>query len=323
MHHIIMVACGVAVLFSFAIIFFGIDTWREEVIDRRVRDREALAAMVNESLYSPQLQFRTALWHGLDIVLLDGLARIEDVKYIQVLEEDGTVDVSSLDQDRTPHEGLLKNAKKVISTDRTQVMDDTLEEERVKKVIYPGYGNNAVVVATSIEDLLEEVRVWAWTGYTLGFLVLAGVFISFFFFLYKAVIVPIRRVSREHEKVGRGEMESAILEDRGPKEIRDIATSFNQMVSKLKSYQEEAEEQKKVLEVRVDARTKELKELNKKLERQVKERTKELERQVEEYEKANKLMVGRELKMMELKKQLKKAKKIIKKLKEEKNGKKE
>jgi len=52
----------------------------------------------------------------------------------------------------------------------------------------------------------------------------------------------------------------------------------------------------------------EVKALQENLEKKVEERTKELQRRVEELEKFHKLTVGRELKMIELKKEIKKLK---------------
>ena len=65
--------------------------------------------------------------------------------------------------------------------------------------------------------------------------------------------------------------------------------------------------------MKVKARTQELMELSKNLEKQVKERTKELQGKVEEMERFNKLAVGRELKMIELKKGIKEIKEQLKK----------
>ena len=72
---------------------------------------------------------------------------------------------------------------------------------------------------------------------------------------------------------------------------------------------EKIDEAKKVLEIRVDARTKELKFLTENLESQVRERTDELEKKLKELEKINKLMIGREIKMIDLKDELRKTKK--------------
>ena len=66
----------------------------------------------------------------------------------------------------------------------------------------------------------------------------------------------------------------------------------------------ELEKAKQSLEEQVAARTKELQELNKNLESEVAKRTKELETKLFELERFNKIAVDRELKMVELKKEI-------------------
>jgi len=73
----------------------------------------------------------------------------------------------------------------------------------------------------------------------------------------------------------------------------------------LNKAKDELEEAKSSLEIKVKARTKELEELTQGLEEKVKERTKEIEKKVEELKKFNKLAVDRELKMIQLKKEIK------------------
>lgn len=75
----------------------------------------------------------------------------------------------------------------------------------------------------------------------------------------------------------------------------------------------EAEEAKSILEIRINARTKELKALSVGLEKQVSERTKELEGKIGELKRFNKLAVGRELKMISLKREILRMKKQFKK----------
>ena len=73
------------------------------------------------------------------------------------------------------------------------------------------------------------------------------------------------------------------------------------------------------MEVKIDARTKELKELSEGLERQVEKRTEELRGKIQELERFNKLSVGRELKMVELKEEVKRLKEELENLKVEKD----
>lgn len=63
-----------------------------------------------------------------------------------------------------------------------------------------------------------------------------------------------------------------------------------------------------VLEIRIKAKTRALRELNETLEDQVEIRTKELQEQIDELEKWRKLAVGRELKMADLKEEIGKLK---------------
>jgi len=82
-----------------------------------------------------------------------------------------------------------------------------------------------------------------------------------------------------------------------------VVTNFS-----LRKTKQALEESRSTLKVRVKARTKELQEFTNSLEQQIKEKTKELQKRVEELEKFQKFAVGRELKMVELKKEVKKSK---------------
>ncbi|MBD3208209.1 MAG: hypothetical protein GF370_02015 [Candidatus Nealsonbacteria bacterium] len=72
----------------------------------------------------------------------------------------------------------------------------------------------------------------------------------------------------------------------------------------LEETKRKLEEEGKGLEKKVNERTKELEDLAKGLEKKVKERTQKLEKKVEEANKFNKLAIGREMRMIELKKRV-------------------
>jgi len=72
----------------------------------------------------------------------------------------------------------------------------------------------------------------------------------------------------------------------------------------LKKTKQALEEAKTALEIKVEERTKQLQDLTKNLEEKIRERTKELQEKVEDLKRFNELVIDRELKMIELKKEL-------------------
>lgn len=88
-------------------------------------------------------------------------------------------------------------------------------------------------------------------------------------------------------------------------ESKTINFELKEKVKELEVAKNALEEIKTALEIKVGARIKELKELTENLEEQVKQRTRELQEKVQELEKFQKLAVSREIKMVELKKEIK------------------
>ncbi|MCX6764325.1 MAG: PAS domain S-box protein [Candidatus Nealsonbacteria bacterium] len=117
-----------------------------------------------------------------------------------------------------------------------------------------------------------------------------------------AIIVDIRQLEGLLEGLNRARSE---LEQRVKERTRDL----EQKTSELEKAKMAIEEAKNILEVKVAARTRELKELNEKLEEKVGQRTKELQEKLNELDKWYRLTVGRELKMIELKEEINKFKK--------------
>lgn len=92
----------------------------------------------------------------------------------------------------------------------------------------------------------------------------------------------------------------AALEDK----TKALGKLNEELEARVRSRTEELEEAKAVLEIKVRARTRELQGLAQNLEAEVQKRTKEVYQRMEELERFQKLAVGRELKMIELKTKL-------------------
>jgi hypothetical protein len=132
----------------------------------------------------------------------------------------------------------------------------------------------------------------------LSFLIIFG---SFYLLIRKKLVYPITsfigqlKTKKEDKK---------IEISKHYQEFKELEEAFNSSFNQVK-------EARDILEVKVKERTKELKELAVSLDKQVKEKTREIQEKMEELEKFNKLAIGRELRMIEIKKELEELKKKL------------
>jgi methyl-accepting chemotaxis protein len=141
------------------------------------------------------------------------------------------------------------------------------------------------------------------------------IFLSMFF--SRLISQPLKELTFATEEIAKGNFEIQIKSKRTD-EFGELAKTFNQMVKKLAEYSSTLEDAKTVLEIKVQARTRELRNLIERQEEIIKERTKELQEKIVELERFNRLAVGRELKMIELKEEIERLKKELEKYKSQK-----
>lgn len=142
----------------------------------------------------------------------------------------------------------------------------------------------------------------------------------------KRITKPIVSLRNAALEIGKGKLETKI-DIKTNDEIGELAQTFNQMAATLKEFYrtlegkvkertKELEEARASLEIKVKARTKELQELTERQEETIEKRTKEIKERMEELERFHRLAVGRELKMIEMKKELQRLKEGSRKRKE-------
>lgn len=167
-------------------------------------------------------------------------------------------------------------------------------------------------VGLSLEGLSYQTNMILVVGLSITFLLcILGFLLSFF--IASRLVKPIRGLEQGVRAFAEGDLDYRIKIKTGD-EIEDLAEAFNQMAEALGQSKKALEESREVLEIKVEARTRELQELTGNLEQKVRDRTKELQERVQELERFRRLTVGRELKMLELKKALRESREKISQL---------
>ncbi len=172
------------------------------------------------------------------------------------------------------------------------LIDKTVQnnEKRILRVITPIHLSGQIVGTVQIDFTLENINkeiLNATTFFIMIYIVMLIAFIAFlFYFLRLITIKPITEINKGMESISKGNLNYKI-KVKTKDELGNLAGAFNKMTLDLKKSRAELEGYSKTLE------------------KKVKDRTKELESKNKELETFNKLAIGRELKMIELKKKIK------------------
>lgn len=166
-----------------------------------------------------------------------------------------------------------------------------------------GLGESFLVGTVTLQ---EKIKVQILLTFFLIVILVAFSFVM----VFRNIVSPLKGLTEATKKVSSGELKVEI-KAKSKDEIGELITSFNKMIADLASTKEQLEEEKKSLEVRVKARTLALEEEKTSLEERVRARTRELQERVEELESFHRLAVGRELKMVELKEEVRRLKRAL------------
>jgi len=124
-------------------------------------------------------------------------------------------------------------------------------------------------------------------------------------FFSRNLTAPLRKIIFWADKITKGE---------AGEEISIIANDeILEVIKYLKGMHEELESTKSSLKIKIKARTRELEEITEQQEEIIQKRIKEIQERAEELERFQRLAVGRELKMMELKGKIKELEERLKK----------
>jgi methyl-accepting chemotaxis protein len=290
---------------SFTLIYFTETRHRKDLLETAITEKIQLAAAINNTIATPFWSYGIALIPELEKGFLGGMAEFKDVRYIRIVKRDGSIYQSSL-KEEWAKTIVDSDIERVLTTKKTIVKDEIFGGEKIKTIIFPGYGEKIIWIGFTLKSIEEATKgilirdiIIAFGGSILTILII--------FLILRTVVDPIKKMTFVCQEVRKGNLD-VIVPVISKTEIGELADTFNKMIKDLRESYAALEEAKTALEIKVVARTKELKELAESLEDQVKERTKELQLRIEELEKFRELTIGRELKMIELKKEIEKLK---------------
>ena len=310
LYTLLFIAFLILAVLSFISVYFSVTQHRKDLIKTAIEEKTHLAETVNETLASPLWIYRLALVPGMERAFINEISSFKDVRYIRVVSSDGTIFKSSIEEEwgkiiREP------DISQVLESYQPIVKDQTFEGEKVKLIIYPGHQNRTIWIAFSLEEIKSDVGKMLVRDISVA---LGTTFFSLFvlFVILRQIITPLRKITLACQEIRKGNL-NVKIDLKSGNEIGELAATFNRTIGDLKKSQDALEKSKATLEIKVKKRTQELSDLTKGLEQKVEERTKELQERVNELERFHELTVGRELRMIELKKEIKKLKKKQKK----------
>src|SRR3989344_4792634 len=170
---------------------------------------------------------------------------------------------------------------------------DTLEKFFLEKIEIPNFLNEELFL------ILASLKV------QIIYFVIVIIFLSLLgsFLASQRIINPLKKIIKGIKEVSSGNL-NFVIDIKSGDELGESVKYFNQMTGQLKKAKLVLEESKDTLELKVVAKTKDLEKLVKEREETIQQRTKELQERVSDLERIQKLSVGRELKMAELKKEI-------------------
>jgi methyl-accepting chemotaxis protein len=281
--------------------------------------------LVNDLSYSSQLAVSIDKGFLLQPTFVEAIFEEKEVVFVAVYDSRGNIVISKskieieeqIPKDVLEEISFIKTPiKRVSHGGQQEEIYDFYSPILIGRKSVPGGADIAgnvvgfVRVSLGLEKIGIERKKAIGLGFSItGLVVLLGFLVSIL--LAGRIVRPIQLFIKGTEEISEGNLDYQIRVKTGD-EIEQLSENFDQMTKSLKKSQRQLEDTRDVLEVKVKARTQELQEQAEGLDEQVKTRTQELQERIDELERFHKLTVGRELRMIELKKQIQELEKQIK-----------
>ena len=246
-------------------------------------------------------------------IIEDIMSLNSDLEGLQIVDMQGRIMFDSKELTEGKYSDILgprmfkdDNIIERVRKSESSLKEVWIDNKRYIEIIQPhidewgrhDYSIRYLISFASMEQNIAGAIVYMITVNAASFL---ASIVLIYFFSHRFITGPIEKLTIGAEVLGKGKLETRV-NIKSKDEIGRLASAFNEMASDLKKSRTELKEYSKSLEKKIAERTKELEKSKK-----------DLESKIDELERFNKLSVGRELKMVELKRKVKELEEMLKK----------
>jgi methyl-accepting chemotaxis protein len=289
------------VIFVVTISFFFYRSRVTQIIRERVVTLEVLANTIAGPSWTVANEWT---WYpGTIENIIQSVLKTPGIKFVRIIDdEDKTIKKS------TDEKELGKKISNLPVFGREVALRDELYNNKpIKGLSIKAKDGSNLWMGVSFEETKKE-NLYSTAIVTLITIILFTFTIIGTFLLVRRIMIrPLLLLMDSFEKLKNKEYKTR-LGNFFINEVNQVFGSFDYMAEELGKFHANLENSKKFLETQVDKRTKELKELTQKQEKIIEERTRDLKDKMTDMERFQKFAVGRELKMVELKNEIKKIK---------------
>lgn len=291
----------IGIIFVTTISFFFYRSRVAQIIKERVVTLEVLSNTIAGPSWTVSNEWT---WYpGTIENIIQSVLKTPGIKFVRIIDdEDKTIKKSTDEKD------LGKKINDLPLFGREVALRDGLYDNKpIKELSIKAKDGSNLWMGVSFEETKKENLYSTVIVAFITIILFTFTIIGTFLLVRRIMIRPLILLMNSFEKLKNKEYKTR-LGNFVINEVNQVFDSFNYMADELGKFHANLENSKKFLETQVEKRTKELKELTKKQEKIIEERTKDLKDKMVDMERFQKFAVGRELKMIELKNEIKKIK---------------
>lgn len=291
----------IGIIFVTTVSFFFYRSRVAQIIKERVVTLEVLSNTIAGPSWTVSNEWT---WYpGTVENIIQSVLKTPGIKFVRIIDdEDKTIKKSTDEKDL----GIKINNLPLFGRE-VALRDGLYDNKPIKELSIKAKDGSNLWMGVSFEETKKENLYSTMIVAFITIILFTFTIIGTFLLVRRIMIRPLILLMNAFEKLKNKEYKIR-LGNFFINEVNRVFGSFDYMAEKLGKFHENLENSKKFLETKVEKRTKELKELTKKQEKTIEERTKDLKDKMVDMERFQKFAVGRELKMIELKNEIKKIK---------------